>query len=109
MTVSREAPRHADLELELLAAASPFLRLRRRVDATPEALQRFRRALVELLRARGHVPHPEAIATAEDALEALRAIVARCEELRVPWPDVVAIVNREARFPSDAADPRRAA
>jgi hypothetical protein len=108
MTVSREAPvRHADAALDLVAAAAPFLKRNRLV--TDAARERFRSALIALVRVRGGLPPACLVATQAEALDALRAIVARCEALHVPWVDVVAIVNREQRFPSDSADPRGAA
>lgn len=83
-----------DTLLELHCAAAPFLKQLARTD---EARDRLRRAIVAVLRERGAIVPPALVATREEALESLRAIVARCIELKVNWMDVVAIVNREER------------
>jgi hypothetical protein len=79
--------------LELHAAAQPFLRGRRHAEA--EHRDRFRRALLAVLKERG-APIPVALVeTPAEALATLGDVLKRCEALRVNWADIVALVNRE--------------
>jgi hypothetical protein len=89
-----------DTLLELHCAARPFIGSvdgRGRSLKELEARARLRRAIVAVMRERSATVPPGLVSTAEEALESLRAIIARCVELRANWTDVVAIVNRETR------------
>ncbi|HEY1503434.1 MAG TPA: hypothetical protein VGF92_03990 [Stellaceae bacterium] len=83
-----------DLLLELHCSAAPFLKQLARSD---EARDRLRRAIVMVMRERGAIVPPALIVSADEALDSLRALLRRCEELKVNWTDIVAIVNREER------------
>lgn len=80
--------------LELHAAAQHYLR-RRTLGGEAEHRDRLRRALVTVLRQRGAEIPVSLIEQPAEALAALRAVLRRCEELRVNWSDVAALVNRE--------------
>ncbi|HEY1503203.1 MAG TPA: hypothetical protein VGF92_02825 [Stellaceae bacterium] len=84
-----------DALLELHCAARPFIDRRSLKDL--EARARLRRAIIAVLRQRGAVVPPALINTAEEALDSLRALLRRCDELKVNWTDIVAIVNREEK------------
>lgn len=73
--------------LELHAAAQHFLRRKTHADA--EARERLRKAVFAVLRGGARVETPA------EALERLRLVLARCQDLGCHWPDVAALVNRE--------------
>lgn len=79
--------------LELHAAAAPFLRAGEHCTAARR--QRLRQAVAAVLKEGRIALPPDQITKPYEALDALRAVIDRCTELRVQWPDVVAIVNRE--------------
>lgn len=92
MTIS-----HAVL-LELQNAAQPFLSASQM--ATNGRRARLRHAVVAVAKAQGQAPTPPFVTTHAEALSALRLLLARCQQLGVPWTAVVALVNG----PADRAD-----
>jgi hypothetical protein len=82
----------ASLELELVTAAQPFLRPGHLITAARR--QKLREAVLHVIRENGGAAPPDLIATPSEALISLRALLRRCEEIGVPWPDIVVLVNR---------------
>jgi hypothetical protein len=81
-----------DVRLELTCASASFLRVRN--VSTAGSRERLRQAVVEAVRAMGGDPLPSMITTRTEALDQVRGLLKRCEELGVPWTEIVAIVNR---------------
>jgi len=78
--------------LELACAAEPFLRAGALL--TNGRRLRLRLALVAVIAAETGLMPPALLINQAEALAALAALLHRCEVLRVPWAEVVALVNR---------------
>lgn len=81
----------SSLELELVTAAQPFVRPGHLITAARR--QKLREAVLHVIRDRGGEA-PELIDTVPQALISLRSLLRRCEQLGVPWPEIVVLVNR---------------
>lgn len=94
-------------ELDLVVAATPFFRAGTHAPST-ERREALRAAVFGIIRQRGAIPPCAVIDTRDQALAVLKALLKRCEELRVNWSDIVAIVNREWDEPARDAAPAEA-